>query len=366
MNKTKTVTNELFLRYQVFVGQLDANWMCPSLEQKKRTKNKYILTMSTANETPELTNTPTDSEPDGAHNATTDGAEGVLVDARDEADDTTAPAGDDTGEVRECTSEPPEEAPPLPEVKEEPMPTDDECFERHLGDKLLALLRDQPTATQEALFRTFTVKMMAVDVELSLRALKPHEKNLRVMQSIAQRFKTKKELETWKTTNKRFLVKYKNAENEYLEKMEELKSTVRTFIHEQIDKEQRARIETLRRCKPLSKGRRKHFWEALSTDNVDKLKRTLETVDDVACASHSIQHTKHTENPRVALLCACVDKHRSMPENGAHASLRFLLTTYRDFFSNKDVESVRQHIEDAGWGDIREQCGAVLADALAS
>ena len=330
--------------------------------------------MSSANDpSTKKTNPPTDSECGEARDA--EEADGVLVeapDAGDEADGCSNTNEDDGCDVKEDANRDSEETPQLPEVqgvpevKEEPMPTDDECFERHLGDKLLALLRDQPPSTQEALFRTFTVKTMAVDVELSLRALKPYEKNLKVMQSIASRFKTKKELETWKTTNKRFLVKYENAENEYLEKMDELKSTVRTFIHEQIDKEQRARIETLRRCKPLSKGRRKHFWEALSTDNVDKLKRTLETVDDVACASHSIQHTKHTENPRVALLCACVDKHRSMPENGAHASLRFLLTTYRDFFSNEDVESVRQHIEDAGWGDIREQCGAVLADALAS
>lgn len=316
-----------------------------------------------------MSNTPTDSERGTAQDATTADADSILVeavDARDEIDDARA-SEDATCEVREDISDAPEESPQLPEmpeVKEEPMPTDDECFEKHLGSKLLALLRDQPTAAQDALFRTFNVKTMAVDVEMSLRALKPHEKNLRGVQSIAQRCKSKKELDTWKTMNKRFLVKYETMENEYLKKMEELKSTVRTFIHEQIDKEQHARIETLRRCKPLSKGRRKHFWEALSTDNVIKLQRTLKTMDDVICASHSIKHIKHTENPRVALLCTCVDNHRSMPKKGAHASLRFLLTTYRDLFSNKDVESVRRHIEDSGWTDIREQCCAVLANAL--
>lgn len=337
---------------------------CPPLEQKKRAKNEYIPTMSAANETPEMTNTSADAERSGADAVATDVPDDVLVEAVDEPEET-----NETDEEPKETNAPPEEpsAPPaeVPEKKEEPMPTDDECFEKHLGDKLLALLRDQPTDTQEALFRRFTVKTMAVVVEMSLRTLKTEEKNLSVMQNIAQQFKTKQEWMTWKTTNKRFLAKYEEAQNDYSEKLHELKSTVRTFVYEHIDREQRVRIEMLRRCKPLSKGRRKHFWDALMTDNVDKLRRTLETVDDVVCASHSIHHTKYTDKPRVALLCACVNNHRSMPENGAHESLQFLLKTYPDFFSNEDIESVKKHIDDAGWRATREQCVAVLEDALA-
>ena len=257
------------------------------------------------------------------------------------------------------------EMPQLPQdAPEEAMPTDEECFETHLGGKLFAMYNKQTQESRDVFMKEYSAKAMAVDVELARRSMTPHEKNLRMMQSIAQQFKSKKEKKSWEHTYSNFLEKYTESEHEFHTKRDELKSTVRTFVHEQVDKAQRERIQRYKDCKPLSKGRRKHFWDALSTDNVDKLKKTLETADDVQCASYSIQHTPFTDNPKVALLGAFVTPHRSMPISGAHHALGWLLTRHRDSFSTDDIEQTKQHIASSGWGGTRVECVAVLDKAL--
>ena len=259
-----------------------------------------------------------------------------------------------------------EEPPAQPEKPaEEPMPTEDECFAKHLSPKLMESFEEIPVASRQAFLEEHSVKAMAVDVELAKRAVKPEEDNLTMMKNIAPQFNTSKEQrQCWQKTYTNFIKRYEDVEQNYLEKLEELHTTVRTYVHEQLDKQQHIRLLMQRERRQLSTGRKKNFWKMVSTDDESMFSKTLETTEDVQRASHSIQNTKHTDKPKLALLCALVDNHRSLPANGAHRILRALLTKYRDFFTDTDIEETKQHIVDSGWTSTREECLAVLTNAL--
>ena len=251
--------------------------------------------------------------------------------------------------------------------KEEPMPTEEECVARHLGERLLDMYMKQTPESRVAHSAEFPVRSMAVDVELAQRAMRTHETNLRMMQSIAQQFSSKEEKKSWEATYSDFLKQYSAVEEEYSTKRAELNSTVRAFVHKGQDKAQQIRLQRLKDRKPLSKGRRKHFWDALSADDVPKLKKTLQTADDVKCACYSVRHAdapSADDNPTLALLSAFVSVHRSMPSDGAHRTLGWLLTEFHSYFGRAELEQAKQHIIDSGWQRTRVRCLAVLDEAL--
>lgn len=248
---------------------------------------------------------------------------------------------------------------------EEPMPTEDECFSKHLSPKLLESFEELPVASREAFLEEHSVKALAVDTELAKRAVKPEEDNLTMMKNIAPQFnKSKEQQQSWQKTYTNFIKRYEEVEKNYLCKLEELHTVVRTYVHEQLDKQQHIRLMMQRERRQLSKGRKKNFWKMVYADDVSMFSKTLETVEDVKRASHSIHNTKHTDKPKLALLCSLVDNHRNMPSKGAHHILHALLAKYRDFFTDIDIEETKQHIVDSGWTNTREECLAVLTNAL--
>jgi hypothetical protein len=248
---------------------------------------------------------------------------------------------------------------------EEPMPTEDECFVKHLSPKLLESFEELPVASREAFLEEHSVKALAIDTELAKRAVKPEEDNLTMMKNIASQFnKSNEQRQSWQKTYTNFIKRYEEVEKNYLGKLEELHTVVRTYVHEQLDKQQRIRLLMQRERRQLSKGRKKNFWKMVYADDVSMFSKTLETVEDVTRASYSIHNTKHTDTPKLALLCALVDNHPNLPTNGAHRILGALLEKYRDFFADTDIEATKQHIVDSGWTNTREECLAVLMNAL--
>lgn len=258
-----------------------------------------------------------------------------------------------TDDVDNVTPDNATEEPIMPDTsdlpKEEPMPSPEECFNNHLSKKLLNMLGERSAEEIERLHKVHSPHVLATHVESVYRAMKPHQQNIKMMQTIAQQFgKSKKERANWEKTYSTFAEKYTDAEKDYHDALEELNATVRNYIHELIDKEQREQMEKYKLCKPLSKGKRRHFFDALSKDDDAKLMKTLETVHDVQSACYSIQHTSHRNNPKLALLCFFVHDHRSLPSEGAHKCLQALLTKYNDFFEESDIQDALKHIHDDG------------------
>lgn len=256
----------------------------------------------------------------------------------------------------------------LPEIpsqsNEQPMPSEEECLLKHLGKKLHEMLYAQSEEARQAFENEFSPKGMAVDTELAKRAMRPHIQNLHFMQSYAKHLKSNAERKKFETGYNNTLRKYKETEDEFSQKQNELKSCVRAFVHTEMDKAEQARVLKYKHCKPLSKGRRRHFWEALSRDNVDTFQRTIETINDVKDASHSIQNPVYPDNHTLSLLCAFVNPHPTMPVNGAHQTLSVLLTTFRSFFTNTDIEQTKQYILTNGCEKSHASCLDVLTTAL--
>lgn len=226
----------------------------------------------------------------------------------------------------------------LPEIpsqsNEQPMPSEEECLLMHLGKKLHEMLYAQSEEARQAFENEFSPKGMAVDIELAKRAMRPHIQNLHLKEDV------------------------------FSQKQNELKSCVRAFVHTEMDKAEQVRVLKYKHCKPLSKGRRRHFWEALSRDNVDTFQRTIETINDVKDASHSIQNPVYPDNHTLSLLCAFVNPHPTMPVNGAHQTLSVLLTKFRSFFTNTDIEQTTEYIKTNGCEQSHASCLDVLTTAL--
>ena len=256
--------------------------------------------------------------------------------------------------------------PQMPEKPvEEPMPSEEECLLKHIGTKLHSMLHAQSKEAIKTFEAEYSPNGLAVDTELAQRAMRPHMQSLQMMQSYAKMLKTKAEKKQLENSYAGCLRLYNEANAEFSAKQEELRSTVRKFVYDELDKAQQAQLTKYRNCKPLSKGRRKHFWEAVSTDNVEKFKQTIETIDDVQCAVHSIQHTAHPDDPKLSLLCAFVQQHRSVPANGAHQTLGVLLTKFNSFFTPIDIQNAMQFITDNGCEESHAACLDVLTNALA-
>ena len=238
--------------------------------------------------------------------------------------------------------------------EEEPMPTPEECFKRHLSKKVYNMLHER---SEEEINRLHTIHSphdLATQVESAHRAMKPHEQNVKMMQKIAQQFgKSKKDQANWEKTYSTFMNKYTESLNMYNTVANELKTTVLNYVYDLIDNEQQVRVDMYKKCKPLSKGKRKHFFDALSDDDDVKCMKTLGTVHDVQAACYSIQHTIHKNNPKLALLCAFVQDHRSLPTEGSHKCLNALLSKYTDFFEETDIQAVLNYIHVGGF-DIQK------------
>ena len=272
---------------------------------------------------------------------------------------------DPNGRLETKPTEDDAEKPDVPGVedvpKEEPMPSPEECFKRHLSKKVYNMLHERSEEEIHQLHTILSPHVIATQVESAHRAIKPHEQNIKMMQTIAQQFgKSKKEKANWEKTYSTFIDKYTEAEQMYNTVASELNTTVRNYVHDLMDKEQQARVEMHKKCKPLSKGKRKHFFNALSNDDDIQCMKTLATVHDVQSACYSIQHTTHKNNPKLALLCAFVQDHRSLPTEGSHKCLNALLSKYIDFFEETDIQSVLNYIHDGGFDIQKGKSIAVL------
>lgn len=217
------------------------------------------------------------------------------------------------------------------------MPSPAECLDKHLGDTLLQAMGARTEEEMRPLRAAHSLEDMAVEVERAQREMAPHLEMLPMMQRFARSrrqasAKQRQELDKMMATEE---AKYKQAEEVYLDARDELRCTVRTFLHTLEDHEQQARTLAARERQPFSKGVIRHFWDAVQRDDPAKLLKTLCTEDMVRRADFAVYRSNRcaeVEQCRPLMDLLTTGDHHFVPDGGAVRCVEALKERYPGVF----------------------------------
>ena len=249
-------------------------------------------------------------------------------------------------------------------TSEPPMPSPKECFEKHIGNNLIAKLNTRTFDEVQQLMSVHSPYDVATEVEKRQRAMKPHAQHLHIMQNMdkTQVGQSHTMRTNWEKTYGRFVDKYKEADASFMEQKEALQTIVKEYVNTLIDNEQQLTRDEYNACKQLSKGRRKHLWEALQNDDAPKLLRTLETPDEVKRAAYHCTRPTHENEDSVLVLT--VDDAYRLPANGASKCLSALFERHATLFATENIQAAIQRIVDKNLQDSRKECLDILHSQL--
>lgn len=250
-----------------------------------------------------------------------------------------------------------------PVKNEQPMPSPTECFEKHLGKPILHKLNNRSKEEIQQLLNNHPLYDIATEAEKLERAMQPHIQHLKIMQNMAKQSGVSQKMrKNWEKSYGNFLKNYNEAETCFREKQRELQMIVRDYVNSLIDEEQRRLIIEYNASKPLSKGRRNHLWNALQNDDVRKLLKTLETVDEVKRAAYRCKRITHGNEDSILMLT--VDDDYIVPQNGASKCLEALLETFPSLFSAENIQATIQRIMEKKLEANRIECLDILRKHL--
>ena len=252
------------------------------------------------------------------------------------------------------------EAPAPP--PEEPMPSPAECLTKHLGDRLTQAMAKRSDDELKPLRTLHSLEEMGVAAETLHRAMRPHFRNVQMMQQYQPRKGTHAQKKQWQQAFHKMYRTYEDANHEYEDQRDELRGVVRDFLHALEDKEQRDRQAYARDHKPFSKGKRGHFWRAVEADDPDALLKTLDDAETVKQARWGVFRPSRDadaveERP---LLCLLAGNRRGVPTGGAVRCIKALLQAYPDTFSKADAEEAVAFVEGRGLSEARAGCVKAL------
>ena len=251
---------------------------------------------------------------------------------------------------------------PQDETNEPPMPSPKECFEKHVGKQLMIKLNKRSNEDIQQLLNVHSPYDMAVEVEKLERVMQPHIQHLQIMKNMARHSEhSKKNRKEFEKTYGDFMQNYKEAEESFVEKKDELNHVVKEYVNGLIDKEQQQKIAEYNATKPLSKGRRRHLWDALRQDDATKLLKTLETRDDVERAAYRCRPNLEHED---SVLMLTVDDSYRVPEGGAVQCLEALLDKHRACFTDDTIRATIKRIHDKQLDEVRKDCLDLLQKSL--
>lgn len=253
-----------------------------------------------------------------------------------------------------------DEAPAPP--PEEPMPSPAECLTKHLGDRLTQAMTKRSDNELKPLRTLHSLEEMGVAAETLHRAMRPHFRNVQMMQQYQPRRGTHAQKKQWQQAFHKMYRTYEDANNEYEDQRNELRGVVRDFLHALEDREQRDRQLYARIHKPFSKGKRGHFWRAVEADDPDALLKTLDDVETVKQARWAVFRPSRDadaveERP---LLCLLAGNRRGVPAGGAVRCIKALLQAYPAAFCKEDAEQAMAFVEGRGLSEARSECVRAL------
>ena len=253
-----------------------------------------------------------------------------------------------------------EEAPAPP--PEEPMPSPAECLRKHLGDRLTMAMAKRSDDELKPLRTLHSLEEMGVAAETLHRAMRPHFRNVQMMQQYQPRKGTHAQKKQWQQAFHKMYRTYEDANNEYEDQRDELRVVVRDFLHALEDKEQRDRQAYARIHKPFSKGKRGHFWRAVEADDPDALLKTLDDAETVKQARWGVFRPSRDADAVEdrPLLCLLAGNRRGVPPGGAVRCIEALLRAYPDAFSKEDAEEAMAFVERRGLSEARAECVRAL------
>ena len=287
--------------------------------------------------------TPSDTDTDGADDALLDDLSAQLAGAQ---------ANDSAEDNDEVPAPPPEE----------PMPSPEECLTKHLGDRLTQAMAKRSDDELKPLRMLHSLEEMGVAAETLHRAMRPHFRNVQMMQQYQPRKGTHAQKKQWQQAFHKMYRTYEDANHEYEDQRDELRGVVRDFLHALEDKEQRDRQAYARIHKPFSKGKRGHFWRAVEADDPDALLKTLDDAETVKQARWGVfrpsRDTDAVEDR--PLLCLLAGNRRGVPTGGAVRCIEALLQAYPAAFSKEDAEEAVAFVEGRGLSEARAECVRAL------
>ena len=256
---------------------------------------------------------------------------------------------------------------------EEPMPTPEECFQKHFAKANPKLHKRFTTELTDDDQRMFVAAMslhdQAVAIEHAYRGMIPHMQNMQYMQQMIQsgqmrRNQSSRQKQQLMETVNRFQSTLKDAEDTYLDERTTLWTTVRDHLNTKRDDAQREARALAEQTKPFSKGVIKHFWQATEHDDVTIMRRTLLGAAMVKRADYAVYrpHRHKKEATRVPLLELLTGDHRYVKQDtGAVECLKWVLATYPELYSDADKQQAVDAIHAKGLASKREVCLAALA-----
>ena len=252
------------------------------------------------------------------------------------------------------------EAPAPP--PEEPMPSPAECLTKHLGDRLIQAMAKRSDDELKPLRTLHSLEEMGVAAETLHRAMRPHFRNVQMMQQYQPRKGTHAHKKQWQQEFHKMYRTYEDANHEYEDQRDELRGVVRDFLHALEDKEQRDRQAYARIHKPFSKGKRGHFWRAVEADDPDALLKTLDDAETVKQARWGVFRPSRDADAVEdrPLLCLLAGNRRGVPAGGAVRCIEALLQAYPDAFSKADAEEAVAFVEGRGLSEARAGCVRAL------
>ena len=247
---------------------------------------------------------------------------------------------------------------------EEPMPSPAECLTKHLGNYLHKAMAKRSDDELKPLRTLHSLEEMGVAAETLHRAMRPHFRNVQMMQQYRPSKGTHAQKKQWEQAFHKMYRTYEDANNEYEDQRDELRGVVRDFLHALEDKEQRDRQAYARIHKPFSKGKRGHFWRAVEADDPDALLKTLDDINTVKQARWGVFRPSRNANAveNRSLLCILAGNRRGVPANGAVRSIKALIQEYPTAFTKMDVEEAIAFVESRGLSKAREQCVRALRE----
>ena len=253
-----------------------------------------------------------------------------------------------------------DEAPAPP--PEEPMPSPAECLTKHLGDRLVQAMAKRSDDELKPLRTLHSLEEMGVAAETLHRAMRPHFRNVQMMQQYQPRKGTHAQKKQWQQAFHKMYRTYEDANNEYEDQRDELRGVVRDFLHALEDKEQRDRQAYARDHKPFSKGKRGHFWRAVEADDPDALLKTLDNAETVKQARWGVFRPSRDADAVEdrPLLCLLAGNRRGVPPGGAVRCIEALLQAYPEAFSKADAEEAVAFVEGRGLSEVRAGCVRAL------
>ena len=254
-----------------------------------------------------------------------------------------------------------EAAPPEP-PKEPPLPTPTECIQKHLSSSLLQKMNSRTDQELETLFKVYSIDVMAVATEKLQRAIIPHKTNLQMMQHCKPKHGTRAQQAGWEKAFQNMFKMYDQANKAYKDQHDEFTSVVRNFLNALEDHEQRSRQALARERKPFSKGKRKHFWTAVESDDDTTLLKTLDDELTVQQARWGVFRPSKDPDAILerSLLCLLAGNKRGVPASGAVKCIQALLQNYPQCFSKDDAQEALKFMTERGLHETRHECVNLL------